>query len=128
MIRYDANYFATKLLGFPTKNQVVKTVVGLRNEKDYGRAFVRESHANLHPELFFGHFGEEIRFSIEVFPFCCTPLDTLKKHILLTIEMLVRMEHIAAPFMNPSGNFRHYSGTVGTMQKRYDGYHGKTNC
>jgi hypothetical protein len=42
--------------------------------------------------------------------------------------MLVRMEHVAAPVMNPSGNPRHYSRTIETMQKRYDGYHGKTNC
>jgi hypothetical protein len=128
MIGHDADYFAAKLLGFPTKNQVVKTVVGLRHEKDDGRAFVRESSTNLHPELFFGHFGEEIRFRIEVFAFCCMPLDTLKKYVHLTIEVLVRMEHVAAPVMYPSGNFSHYPGTIGTMQKRYDGYHGKTNC
>ena len=34
MIRYDANYFATKLPGFPTKNPVVQTVVGRRNATD----------------------------------------------------------------------------------------------
>lgn len=116
VVRHHRNDIARELSGSPTKDQIMETMIRLRDEES-DTLPLRTSHdPGFHPkhggELLEGsHLGLGPRRRRGL------PLNSLKKYTILEIPMLVCVQDIAATGKNPTCSLGDKTGLIRTVKE-----------
>ena len=73
-----------------------------------------------HIQIFVGQLLEKAYFLINIA--YRNPFHALEKYALLPVSVLVGVKNVSSARVYPTGNPRDYSGSVRTVQQRYDSF------
>ena len=104
------------------QHQVVKAVIGFGYHQGHLGPVVAQRDAHRHSEFPLSEGDEGFGILPGLMAGCRVPLHPLKKDVFLTVEVLVGMQNVPAPVMNPTRNLGHDPRLIRPVKEGNDGW------